>query len=535
MQSNIDLSKLNSNQGFAVKSISSGDSFGSSVNCAGDINGDGIDDLIVGAPNWGTEGLSKLGKSYVIFGNNYFTSFDLNNIDGHNGFIIEGISVNNNIGTSVNGAGDINNDGIDDIIVGGRVSAHDVNAAEAYVLFGKKGDFQKNIQLKILDGTNGFTITGKAGSASQIAVSGIGDVNGDNIDDFVVGMGVKEEAYVIFGKNIFTATYNITALDGTNGFTIYNSPNAFWVGASVTNAGDINKDGINDIVIGMAPPSSGDKGEVAVIYGSDNVFAPRVNAAAGFVVIGNGGSGGCDGGNLGWSVGVVENFLGINKTDIILAADKNGWYACGGIGACCYKGLAGVVFNEVIINNYNSSIPIDSIMHGNGVYEQGPSSIFGSDDGGFARSIGGGKDMTGDGLGNVLIGDTDINAVIMWYYNKTANAIDSFLFSNGVSNTGKSVASCDLDNDGIADAVIGADDQIYILYGKEPVSPIPPHGPTDHSNVNVGAIVGGIVGGVVTLGIGCLAYYGKLHGWWCSGNPDEPLLPSGTDYNTMGE
>jgi hypothetical protein len=145
-----NLSSLNGKNGFAINGSAS-DSSGNSVSNAGDINHDGIDDLIIGAP--GT------GKSYVVFGstNAFSTNLDLSSLDGKNGFAING-SASDSSGNSVSNAGDINHDGIDDLIIGASGAA--LGAGQSYVVFGSTNAFSSSLDLSSLDGSNGFAING---------------------------------------------------------------------------------------------------------------------------------------------------------------------------------------------------------------------------------------------------------------------------------------------------------------------------------------------------------------------------------------
>ena len=84
--------------------------------------------------------------------------FELNALNGSNGLAILGIDEDDRSGTSVGGAGDINGDGIDDLIIGARWAAPMTNAGESYVVFGSATDFTRNLELSSLDGNNGFAI-----------------------------------------------------------------------------------------------------------------------------------------------------------------------------------------------------------------------------------------------------------------------------------------------------------------------------------------------------------------------------------------
>ncbi|MFO0174884.1 MAG: integrin alpha, partial [Aphanizomenon sp.] len=105
------------------------------------------------------------------------------------GFIIQGVS-DDNLGYSVSSAGDINDDGIGDIVIGSPLSDpnNQSNAGKTYVVFGKTDLFNQTIDISSLNGTNGFVINGaKAGDESGRSVSNIGDINGDGVDDLAIG------------------------------------------------------------------------------------------------------------------------------------------------------------------------------------------------------------------------------------------------------------------------------------------------------------------------------------------------------------
>src|SRR4028119_2178649 len=179
-----NLSALNGSNGFAINGIADGDSSGYSVSSAGDVNGDGFDDLIIGAYSADPNGITYAGQSYVVFGSNsgFSAGLDLSALNGSNGFAINGIAANDLSGFSVSSAGDVNGDGIDDLIIGARSADPNgiSDAGQSYVVFGSNSGFGAGLDLSTLNGSNGFAINGIAvGDNSGSSVSSAGDVNGD--------------------------------------------------------------------------------------------------------------------------------------------------------------------------------------------------------------------------------------------------------------------------------------------------------------------------------------------------------------------
>ena len=136
----LDLSALNGTNGFTVKGAAMNDNCGNKVSGAGDVNGDGFDDVIVGAYQADPNG-SASGASYVIFGKADWSSTSVVNLatplDGTNGFTVKGAAAADVFGFAVSGAGDINGDGFDDVIVGAYESdLNGSNSGTSYVVFG---------------------------------------------------------------------------------------------------------------------------------------------------------------------------------------------------------------------------------------------------------------------------------------------------------------------------------------------------------------------------------------------------------------
>lgn len=286
MSASVSAGGLNGTNGFRIDGFA-GPGFGGgysarSLDIAGDVNGDGYQDVIIGAPFADvTSGDDNAGHSYVFFGKSsgFPAAFNLADLNGTNGFQINGIDAGDQSGESVRGAGDVNGDGFDDVIIGARGGEPGANTGteegESYVVFGMSSGFSAELELADLNGTNGFRISGvNAGDQSGFSVSGAGDVNGDGFHDLLLGAPHAEptgyddgtfsgESYVIFGKSSgFSANLNLSSLDGNNGFRLESDVAGDQSGNVVTGLGDINGDGFDDFFVG----TDGDV-KTYVIYG----------------------------------------------------------------------------------------------------------------------------------------------------------------------------------------------------------------------------------------------------------------------------
>ncbi len=276
--------------GFRIDGAEVNDQSGASVSSAGDVNGDGYDDLIVGAQNAGNNGRSLSGSSYVIFGKaGGVSNIDLLNFTAADavGFRIDGAAAGDQSGGSISSAGDVNSDGYDDMIVGARGADNNGpgSSGSSYVIFGKAGGFS-NVDLLNFTSSDaaGFRMDGAtAGDQSGGSVSSAGDVNSDGYDDVVVGAREagnngrprSGSTYVIFGKAVGFVNIDLATFTGANaaGFRIDGAALDNAGGAS--SAGDVNGDGYDDVIIGALSAGNNGRnlsGSSYVIFGKAGGF-----------------------------------------------------------------------------------------------------------------------------------------------------------------------------------------------------------------------------------------------------------------------
>ena len=174
--------------GFVINGIAEERQAGVIVASAGDVNGDGLDDLFVAELNSSSIG-DRSEDSYVVFGKADGSPVELSAVkDGTGGFLIEGGGDLESRGVTISKLGDVNGDGKADLLV--STTTRDFEGGETgtvYVVFGKS-DTDKVDLTEIAAGNGGFAITGLPVSELGITLAGGGDVNGDGFDDFVLGL-----------------------------------------------------------------------------------------------------------------------------------------------------------------------------------------------------------------------------------------------------------------------------------------------------------------------------------------------------------
>ena len=533
----LELAQLDGTNGFVLKGIEF-EGLGSSVSKAGDINGDGIDDLIIGAPGADKSGEfynRDSGKSYVVFGssNGFTRNLELSELDGTNGFVLNGVDAYDNSGSSVSGAGDINSDGFDDLIIGAPFAGYfgyvgkdmdNDHRGESYVVFGSSR-LDDSLELSELDGTNGFVLEGIDDRyLLGFSVSGAGDINGDGFDDLIFGApgagnvisyyryngnANRGESYVIFGSsNGFDANINLAELDGTNGFVLKGIDDNDDSGSSVSGAGDINGDGLDDLIIGA--PGAGNvvgryvgfdddfnrvdgfyyndrRGESYVVFGSGegleaSLELSELDGSNGFVLKG------IDiGDRSGYSVSGAGDINGDGFDDLIIGAV--------GAGSLSYspyykaRGASYVVFGSG--RGFDASLDLAKLDGSNGFVLKG---IDVDDRSG--NSVSGAGDLNDDGFDDLIVGAPDADPNVnnragesYVVYGRSGfeaslelselDGSNGFVL-NGIDvgdRLGNSVSGAgDLNDDGFDDLIIGAPSgndyagESYVVFGSAPVT-----------------------------------------------------------------
>ncbi|MCO8124697.1 FG-GAP-like repeat-containing protein [Stieleria sp. TO1_6] len=336
----VDASALNGTTGFSISGINSGDGLGSSVSGAGDINGDGIADIVVGASNAkqsSAPAIENTGEAYVIFGKDtaattlFPAAFDLTTLNGGNGFVVQAEAAGDLLGAVVDNAGDVNGDTIDDLLITAPGNPTSTTLGAAYVLYGQDTGFGANLALAGLSSSNGFKIAGiRSGQALGSSASGLGDINGDGFDDLVIAEAADAaqalggaQGYVVLGHNNTTGSFDLTSLVGSNGFTFVQSNSASPSPLRVSEAGDINGDGLDDLLVGAAAAQVGSStipGGAFAVYGTDSGFAAAITLAD---LDGNNGfrfEGEDVLGNAGDAVGSAGDINGDGLADVIVGA-----------------------------------------------------------------------------------------------------------------------------------------------------------------------------------------------------------------------
>ena len=290
------------------------DQAGRTLSGVGDVNGDDLDDFLIGS-KLNDDGGDKAGKAYLFFGKNSGWETDMNCSEANASFI--GEFSGDYCGSSVASAGDVNNDAYDDFLIGSeRNSEGGSSAGQTYLFFGKNSGWETDMNCSE---ANASFIGEYSGDYSARSLTGAGDVNGDDYDDFLIGADDNEEGgsqagqtYLFLGgESVWSMDTNLSEADAS--FIGDSSENS---GSSLSSAGDLNNDGYDDFLIGADNNEEGgsNAGKVYLFFGKESDWSMDTNiseAEASFI-----GQESYE--NLGVSVAGVDDINSDGYDDILI-------------------------------------------------------------------------------------------------------------------------------------------------------------------------------------------------------------------------
>ncbi|MEM9387895.1 MAG: integrin alpha [Pseudomonadota bacterium] len=493
----LDLSTLDASEGLAINDRLGRRRFGYAVEMVRDVNGDGIDDLLVGAPYTQVDSQTDAGTAYLIFGSPSLGEdgvLDVPELAIGEGVRFPGRCEDARMGAFVSGAGDVDGDGLNDFLIAAptvnATCTGILNQGDVYLIFGSEG-LSDTVEFSVRDinGTNAALVR-QPEPASTFKLNGpvgaIGDFNGDGRDDFVIGgeYGSNEGiAWVVFGGPDLRGSpvLELGELDGSNGFTIRTPRELDNVGGG----GDLNGDGLDDLVIASPFENTDDSdGNTYILFGSQSLGAdggpidvealddvPSLRVRGEDTV----------GGRAGYGARVVGDVNGDGFDDLALGdffRDPSEAY---------------LIFGAADLAQPGGDLQLTELDGTNGL------TIRANPIQGLGNDVAPAGDVNGDGIDDVLIADANTASTYVLFGGPllgsvpllSTNDVDGLIGFRAESPildlTGASVSGGkDLNADGVADFALGAPEVIrqgvYVVYGRVLPSDLDRDGVSDEAD-----------------------------------------------------
>jgi hypothetical protein len=385
-------------------------SYGLSVASAGDVNGDGYSDVIVGAE--GHPNGDDRGKAYLYHG-------ATDGLGHFPAWAVAGEADGDKFGCAVASAGDVNGDGYGDVIVGAFGAGH----GKAYVYLGSETGLSPDWAWVAIGEISGGSDFGRS-------VASAGDVNGDGYGDIIVSdPGFYDGQHPDIGK-AYVWHGGPSGLDLIRTWFATGADSYDYFGRSVASAGDVNGDGYGDVIVGAYGydhPSHNNAGVAYVYHGSPSGLSTTANwSGSGYAAAGN---------EFGWSVASAGDVNADGYGDIIAGAP----------GYSSYRGLAVVYLGMA---SGLAPLPVWQMAGG----------VAGATMGSSVASAG---DPNGDGYADVIFGARGASYAYVAAGGPSGPSTVSFMWSaageSGLDDFGSSVAGAgDVNGDGYADLLVGA-------------------------------------------------------------------------------
>lgn len=468
---------------WTYEDVSFGGFLGKSVSAAGDINGDGYNDIIVGNPGYSNSETGE-GRALLFQGSSSGLSALPN-------WSTESNQVSANYGNSVFTAGDINGDGFSDVIVGANLYDNgETDEGRAFVYQGSAS--------RLSSSENWAAESDQASALFGLSVSTAGDVNSDGYADVIVGAIFYDNGQTNEGK-AFVYHGSASGLSATADWTAESNQANAQFGQGVSTAGDVNGDGFSDVIIG-APYFNGgqsDEGKSFVYYGS----ASGLSASANWTAESNQANA-----NFGVRVSTAGDVNGDGYSDVIVSAirydngqtDEGRVYVYHGSASGLSASANWTAESNQALSNFGSSVSSAGDVNGDGysdviigavnfdngqtdegkvyVYHGSPSGLSNSANwtaesnqafGSLGSSVSSAGDVNGDGYSDVIVGAQDYdngqtNEGRAFAYYGSASGLSASANWTGESNQdyanfGISVSTAgDVNGDGYSDVIVGA-------------------------------------------------------------------------------